>query len=154
MSEYEPRRGETTLSKMTLDFLRAKHEVIKDAYLMEDRVHGQSCGLIALEVARCLRDEGKEAVIMEVSIREPDGAWGIIRPLAYRHRNTEWTSHQVCCYEDLALDPIIGQPVPIAIYAERVFGENIAMNVLVTKDEVQQMLASKDARIAAKARSD
>jgi hypothetical protein len=73
-----------------------------------------------------------------------DGAWlGRIRnvqqvggqtfhaplvPLRYLGRGgPAWTTHYVCVADGLAYDPIAGEPVPLAQYTERVFGQRLTV---------------------------
>jgi hypothetical protein len=42
-----------------------------------------------------------------------------------------WTTHYVCCAGDIAYDPLIGEPVPVSEFAERLFGRPLPVEHFV-----------------------
>lgn len=119
----------------TLEYLVRKHSTLKNDYKMPDGNFVESCSIIALEVARRLLEEGKSPYI--ISFRDDTSS---IKPRIYSERVT-WGAHIVCCENDLAYDPMLGQPYPLKKYTYIAFGRKVHSHVMLTKEKTKQKLS-------------
>jgi hypothetical protein len=128
--------------KTASEYLKIKHESIANDYRTLDSKHSDSCGLIAVDIAKLLLQEGKRPYIMKISedIHERGGIHvKELSPKIYKGRVT-WGAHQVCCCDRMAYDPIIGSPIDIKKYSKTVFGEDINMEISIPQDEIEEFV--------------
>jgi len=52
-----------------------------------------------------------------------------------------WTTHYVCCADDQVFDPIVGEPVPVSDFAERVFGRKLPIERVLDVDDMTTLRA-------------
>jgi hypothetical protein len=95
---------EKEVPKSVSAYLKKLHETIINDYHAPDGKYSESCGLIALDVAKLFLQSGKRPYIMKVSEDVREGS--IVRtkrlsPQAYGGR-VHWGAHQVCCCDDMA----------------------------------------------------
>jgi hypothetical protein len=66
-------------------------------------------------------------------IRDRHGNYsGPLHAARFTGRNAPaWTTHYVCCADDIAYDPLAGEPVPVSELAERVFGRPLPVEHFV-----------------------
>jgi hypothetical protein len=54
-----------------------------------------------------------------------------------------WTTHYVCCCDEMAYEPVVGREIQLETYSLEVFGEQISLEVFVPAVEIQAYLAGK-----------
>lgn len=126
-----------------LRHLSERHGTIIHDYLTPDRSTSEHCGLIAYEIAKLLLHEGYEPYIGVVAEDAKDTYFirpKVLFPQIYGGR-VAWGAHQVCCSDDMAYDPIVGSPIDLYKYTREVFGEDIQMGVLVSREKLKEFLA-------------
>ena len=75
----------------------------------------------AIHVAELLLAEGKRPWLGRIRDRRADFA-GLLYAWRFAGRQAiGWTTHYVCCADDVAYDPLAGEPVPVGEFAQRVF---------------------------------
>ena len=95
---------------------------------LADRYSGD-CLAHARRIQAHLIAEGRNAWIGRFRKTERRGSTTFhapLMPLRFRGRGAPtWTTHYVCCSGETAYDPLLGAPVPLAIYSVAVFGEEM-----------------------------
>jgi len=133
---------EMEIPKTVLEYLASKKVTILNDYKTPSGQHSEHCGLIANALAKLLIEAGKEPYIMLVTEDVHKNGFVYtkdLEPLIY-NGNVSWGSHLVCCCENVAFDPMIGNPVNIDQYTQIVFGELIHMGIAVSKDKLKELL--------------
>jgi hypothetical protein len=51
-----------------------------------------------------------------------------------------WTTHYVCCCDDVAYEPVAGRTVPLESYSADVFGQEIPLEVFVSVADLAEYL--------------
>ncbi len=144
--EFEPSRAPATVK-----YLLEIHEQMKDSY------ENFNCGVVADKIARKLimDDEisAELVCIMNVyeEVRHPVECDELnplfppfrteikkILPTQYKGKMEPWHSHLVCCAGEYAFDPIIGEPVHISQYTQRLCESSIEMKVQETGDTIRR----------------
>lgn len=132
--------------KSILDYLTTKHTALI-AELGENDGSSALCGVVAAEVAQRLLDEGKSPRIEDVSEwTYENGKLTHVKtliPTIFKNKWTEkggWGCHVVCCADNIAYDPLLGEPVPVNEYCKLLFGEDIPMEVTVPPEEMAEYL--------------
>jgi hypothetical protein len=125
----------------TLEYLAEKHQTLKDDYKTPDKRNGESCSIIAVNVAKRLVAEGKTPCIMVVRGEIIDGSGNrkTITPKIYKGR-VEWGMHQVCCSEGFAYDPILGQSVLVEDYCQKAFEDKAELDILIGQNEIKEFI--------------
>ncbi|MFA6322879.1 MAG: hypothetical protein WCX71_05430 [Candidatus Buchananbacteria bacterium] len=123
------------------EYLAINHEYLKDIYPLH-------CATVAEEVAKLIFEDGHTPQI-EMVYQETKNEDGSVKPKGflpkiYQGKIEPWFSHLVCCTQNLAFDPIIGQPVPKDDYTKLAFGEDINMEVQIFPDELKNNLGIVD----------
>ena len=96
----------------------------------------------AIIVARLLIAEGRQPWIGRIRDRRGDFS-GLLYPWRFAGRQAMgWTTHYVCCADDLAFDPIAGEPVPVSEFAERVFQRKLEIERLLDVRDIENLKAS------------
>ena len=116
-----------------VNYLRETSSRMADKYLEDCTVH-------AVRIAGYLRQGGCEAWIGSIREVVPYGDRELHQPLiplrfAGRKPPT-WNVHYVCCSENLAYEPLIGEPVPVDELALLVFGRPLPVREVVSTAEV------------------
>lgn len=103
----------------------------------EDEIAG-SCGIIALELASRLYEEGNSPYVARFEPERWDDS--PLKP-CYLDDIT-WGAHLVCCADGLAYDPLVSpEPVPLADYKDRAFEESdVTMAIENSKSEIRELL--------------
>jgi len=125
--------------ELTLEYMADLHKTLINDYRTPDGNHSESCGCIAVDIAKRLLAEGKVPYIAKIQgklidkmNRQP------IVPKPF-DRRVSWGAHQVCCENGLAYDPMISsEPVSIGNYCERAFEGEVEMDTLVTQDQIRE----------------
>jgi hypothetical protein len=114
---------------MILDYLRERSAQL-DHELPGDCVD-EACA-----VAAALIEDGEKPWIGR--LRDWRGNFhGPLHPSRFSGRNAPaYTTHYVACAGDRVFDPIAGEPLPVADYAQRVFGRQLPIERVVDADEV------------------
>jgi hypothetical protein len=99
------------------------------------------CLVEARKVAEALIADGKRPWIGR--IRDQRGDFhGPLHPVRFTGWNAPaYTTHYVCCADDLAYDPIIGEPVPVSDVAERLFGRPLDVEDVTTASSLRDVCA-------------
>jgi hypothetical protein len=82
-----------------------------------------SCWKTASQIAKLMRDNGKEPVVVEMA----DVVEGTIQPLCpllYEGRVT-FGGHVAVMVDGLIYDPLLEEPEPVATYAQKAFGKDL-----------------------------
>ena len=126
--------------KSVSNYMGNKHTTLVNNYCTPDGVNSESCGLIALTIARLMLAEGRMPYIAAIKGEEA------LVPKLFDGRVT-WGSHQVCCADGMAYDPMLGvEPVPINDYCERAFQGEVSMSVLISQDRIKEFAAENLSR--------
>ena len=138
---FEPRPTDEliTIPATVLDYLRKKHQTIVNCYKDEDGKFSESCGLIAIDIAELLQQEMLEPNIMIIPGQIQNHGIDLV-PIIFKGKIEPWGAHQVCCCNGLAFDPILGFPIAIKDYTRAVFGEEISMRIVITSEEIREIL--------------
>ena len=124
---------------LVLKYLADKNRTLINDYRTPDSNYAESCGLIAVDIARMLLQEGKKPSIFSVRgkrVADP----GIIAneplvPVQYGGR-VRWGGHTVCVCEGLVYDPMFSEPISVEMYAHEAFGTDIEMKTTVAEDKI------------------
>ena len=104
------------------DFWKIKRRQLANDYVDESGLYAESCGVLAVEIARLLEAEGKTPSILSLRVDSADT--NILVPLPYGGR-IGWGGHMVCVAEGMVYDPMLPAPVQWDSYSEAAFGEDI-----------------------------
>ena len=125
-----------------------KHPSSAIAYLEEQSILVRSasywnCLTAARELAALLLAEGRTPWIARLRKTEAIEDQVLHAPLIPRVLGVTatWTTHYVCCCEEVAYDPIAGRMIQLEAYSLEVFGEQISMEVFVPAGEVEAYLS-------------
>lgn len=125
-----------------MGYLSAKKLSLVNDYKTPDGNHSESCSLIALEIAEKLRVLDKEAYIVRFNENFRSSlilTSKALVPVIFQGR-VVWYTHIVCCSEGLAYDPLCEKPIPLEEYANEVFGEEIAFEIVWSRDQIDEVL--------------
>ena len=102
-----------------------------------------NCLAAARELSALLLSEGRSPWIARLRKRQMLRGQVFHAPLIPRAAGlaATWTTHYVCCCDDVAYDPVAGKAIPLEGYSLEVFGEHISMEVFVAADELSAYLA-------------
>jgi hypothetical protein len=124
-----------------LKYMAKKHATLANNYRTPDGKHSESCGCIAVDIAKILLTENRLPYIARVWGRLVDNVnrTSIIpRPFGGR---ISWGVHQVCCEGGSVYDPMIGiVPVAIDNYCKKAFRGEVEMGVLVNQAEIREFV--------------
>ncbi len=138
--EYEQ---EDSPESQVLDFIKEKHETLKNDYRTPDGQYVESCTLIANEVARIFLKAGKQSEIISISGKRVDNPYinanEMLKPLQYEGR-VSWGAHVVCICEGVVYDPMIGQPLPLEEYIKTAFDSEVEITTIVPKDKIEEFV--------------
>lgn len=99
------------------------------------------CVTNAHDLAQLLLDRGRDPWIAQIHDITIDGdriTYGPLNPQRFRHRT--WSRHFLCCSDGLVYDPFAGEPLPLATYAETVFGRPLALREFLSTVETARRL--------------
>lgn len=136
-------KGIKEVPKAVLEYLKNKHTTIVNDYRTPDGLWSEHCGLIAVDIAKLLLDDGRQPCIAEVFEDVHTGHFlhrKELLPKIFDGR-ISWGAHQVCCCDGQAFDPIIGNPIPVERYTEAVFGEDINIKVIVPYEKIEEFVS-------------
>ena len=144
MEKGKVKGGEIDLSKreeigrIVSEYLKEKHQHLKNDYRDESGIHVEHCGLIGLDIAKILFDEGYEPKMMVVR-QLVDNNFVTLVPKLFEGR-VKWAAHQVCCCDGLALDPVIGKPIEVEKYTQEMFGKDIPMKETIPFERIEEFI--------------
>ena len=92
-----------------------------------------NCLAAARELSVLFLAEGQSPWIARLRKTEARGESVFHAPLTPRVLGVAatWTTHYVCCCDDIAYDPVAGRPIQLEVYSLEVFGERIPTEVFV-----------------------
>jgi hypothetical protein len=125
-----------------LDYIANKQKTLVNDYRTPDNQYSESCGFIAIHIAKILLAEGKNPHIMLIRGKVIDsiGNRESIIPKPYNGR-IMWEAHQVCCVDGNAYDPMISrEPLAISDYSRMAFTGDIDMEILIGQDEIRALI--------------
>jgi hypothetical protein len=104
-----------------------------------------NCLAAALELSALLLAEGRRPWIARLRKTQDAGDHIFHAPLIPRAQGVAatWTTHYVCCCEEMAYDPVAGRVIQLEGYTMEIFGEQISLEVFVTADALPAYLAGK-----------
>ena len=129
-------------SKNMQEYFSKKHAILLNDYKVPEGQGRDACTLIACEVAKIFLKEGKTPYIVKIKENEKRGGWvhnKILRPVLFGGRVT-WRTHHVCCYNGIAYDPMLGEPVSLNEYTLKAFGENIQVKMLIPEEQIKEFV--------------
>ncbi len=145
MTEIFSSKDRITPSSPVCDYLRSKHQEVIHDYKDASGRYSQSCGLIAVDLARLLLAQGAIPSILVIS-QEVEENGSIcpkrLSPLIFEGR-VSWYAHQVCCCDNLIYDPILEAPIPTELYTQAVFGEVIPVRKLIPEEEIRRFVSRR-----------
>jgi len=103
-----------------------------------------NCLKAARELAALLLAEGRRPWIARLRKTEVAGEQTFHAPLIPRVPGVTatWTTHYVCCCDDLAYDPVAGRLIRLEAYSREIFGEHLSTEVFVSTDKLPAYLAT------------
>lgn len=120
------------------------------AYLEEQNAVVRSgrfwnCLAAARELSALLLGEGLSPWLARLRKAEARGDEVFHFPLIPRVEGLKatWTTHYVCCCDDVAYEPVVGRAMRLENYSAELFGEVIPMEVFIPSNELQNYLAEK-----------
>ncbi len=141
--QFEYKEESIEQESSVLSYLAEKNRTLINDYKTPDGNYAESCGLIAIDIARLLLKEAKQPSIMSVNGKRVDNPAIIANeplvPVQYNGR-VKWGGHTVCVCDGLVYDPMIGKPVSIEQYAHEAFGAEIEMKITVTEDRISDFV--------------
>jgi hypothetical protein len=116
------------------DYLRDASHAMRDRYT-------ENCVTHACALAEALLGEGRAPWIGRLREVIPRGDTTFHPPLIpKRFPGTTWNTHYVCCSGNEVFDPMVGEPVAVEVYAERVFGRPITVDQFLDTAATEQLL--------------
>ena len=131
------------------EYLRTLFLALPDGYPDDCVVH--ACRLVELLLVEC--EEPWIGRLRDIRPTENGMFHGPLIPatLSGRHART-WTTHYVACAGDRAYDPLIGESVALSEYAQRLFGRNLAIEILLDADRTAELSRAGKLRATIQAR--
>lgn len=130
-------------------YLAQKHETLKNDYKTPDGKFMESCGLLALDAAKALIDDGKMPYTVAFLGKETPNpyvrtnAWLVPQQFGGR---VSWGAHVVCVCDGFVYDPMVGVPISLETYAQDVFGtKEVKMEILDTEEETARLVERRRA---------
>lgn len=124
-------------------YLAKKNKTLMNDYRTPDGKYAEHCGLIAVDIAKMLLQEGKRPSLVSIRgkrVANPDiVANEPLIPVQYGGR-VQWGGHIVCVCEGVVYDPMIGEPLPLATYAQEAFGADVDMETDVDEDRIADLV--------------
>jgi hypothetical protein len=124
-----------------LEYMANLYPTLANDYRTPDGKHSESCGCIAVDIAKRLLAEDKVPYIARVQGKLIDTInRHSITPKPFNGR-ISWGAHQVCCEDGLVYDPMVA-PKPVAIddYCKMTFEGEVEMDVLVAQDRIREFV--------------
>lgn len=100
-----------------------------------------NCLVAARNLSALLLAENRNPWIARLRKRETIGEHVFYGPLIAAGIARAWTTHYVCCCDEMAYDPVAGKALRLEGYTQKVFGEQISMEVFVPAEELPAYLA-------------
>jgi hypothetical protein len=103
-----------------------------------------NCLVAARRLAELLLTEGRSPWIARLRKTETRGEDVFHVPLIPRRVGVSraWTTHYVCCCDEVAYDPVAGKTMRLDAYSQNVFNEQIPMEVFVAYEDLAAYLAN------------
>jgi hypothetical protein len=128
-----------------VDYLRDISQEMSSGYTLDCVAH--ACAL-----ARLLLDAGRAPWIgrlRETIEREDHVFHAPLIPARFKGKAARtWTTHYVCCAGSEVYDPIVGQPLPLESYAEKVFGRQLPVVEHFSPEVTRGLLERGELRVA------
>jgi hypothetical protein len=101
------------------------------------------CLVAARELAALLLAEGRKPWLARLRRTQDLDGRVFHAPLTPRVQGVAatWTTHYVCCCDEMAYEPVAGRAVRLEAYGPEVFGLEIPLEVFVAADELPAYLA-------------
>lgn len=134
---------ELLIYPLVMDYLSKKHQTLKNDYRTEDGKYSEHCGLISIEIAELLLQEGERPSLNFVRGNEVKES-GLIhnRPLLpkiYEGR-VSWGVHIVCAVGNTILDPMVGKPMNAEDYRREVFTEQVNLEDAIPEEFMEEFI--------------
>ncbi|HEX8143782.1 MAG TPA: hypothetical protein VF553_14380 [Pyrinomonadaceae bacterium] len=103
-----------------------------------------NCLTAARKLSALLLAEGHSPWIARLRKTELVGGQVFHAPLIPRLQGVAaaWTTHYICCCDEIAYDPVAGEAIRLEVYSSQVFGMEISLEVFVTSTELPAYLAN------------
>lgn len=126
-----------------VEYIKVKHETLKNNYLMPDGAYTEHCGFIALEISKLLIQENKRPRVILISgatIKNGILEHTLLSPKQF-NGEVKWGAHQVCFCNGYVYDPILNKPIQgLNNYLIEVFGQRIKTTVAFGYKAIKEMI--------------
>jgi hypothetical protein len=125
-----------------LEYMANIHPTLANDYRTPDGKYSESCGCIAVNIARKLFAEGKNPFILRIRGELIDSInRKTITPKTFNGR-ISWGAHQVCCEGGLAYDPMVSpESIDLDNYCKIAFQENVCTDILVKQEDIKEFIS-------------
>lgn len=126
-----------------VNFLKEKAPILANQY-RDPNGQLEHCGLLAIDVAKLILEEGGHPTLLSVRGRVVDsvGNRKTLVPKQYKGAIT-WGGHTVCENKGLIYDPMVGYPVITETYLNEIFTEPVTIRTSVASDKIQEFIDRK-----------
>ena len=135
MDNNPERKTQENLESSALAYMKEKNKTLVNDYRTPDNNNVESCSEIAVDIAKILLDEGKRPIIVSVTNKED----GYLVPRQYEGR-VKWGAHKICVCDGFVYDPMVGEPMSIEEYRDKVFENEVELEIKVAEDEVEKFI--------------
>lgn len=106
-----------------------------------------SCGLIAIDIAKILRDSAEDIKDLSViDLRGKGAENSSVRPPLVPKRFggvVKWGAHLVCIGYEVAFDPILDEPTPFDTYLDETFTAGPVIFQTFEGDKLEELIARR-----------
>ena len=134
---------ESPFDTSSAEYVRAKHETLKNNYETPNREHVESCTLIACDIADLLIKKRKNPSIYRVEGELVSGSKynrQTLVPKKYGGR-VRWGGHIVCVENNIVYDPMLPEPVPLSTYRKQAFEGKVHLTEEIPPEEIPEFLS-------------
>lgn len=119
---------EQLINPIISNYLRQVYQTLNDRYSTPDGKHRQSCSTIFNLIANLCKTLGYTPLLYHVrGMKLADGInTETLVPRRFEGR-VEWGGHIVCVVDGLVLDPLVGTPLTMDVYAKTTFQNPVVL---------------------------
>lgn len=132
---------------MLEDVLSKYHERLRPQYSEKDNNTKADCARIAYDIARQLLHLEEKPVILEVNPGYDDTGYPQPRLRPEPYRDVAFYAHFVTTTNQHAYDPMLGEPVPVGDYTQRLFQDgSLSMALKASTERIEDELGRRPHR--------